>query len=105
MIKYKVQYGQSMWDVAIQRYGHAAGVFVLVEDNPQYAITDVPVPGSELLIRPVVPKLSETNEAVVREYVEKRITVASSSALRNPLLNIDNSPLLNIDGTPLFNIQ
>lgn len=79
MIKYTVQYGQSMWDVAIQRYGHVAGVYMLVEDNPDYAITDVPVPGSVLLIRPLVPKLSETNEAVVREYSDNNITVASSA--------------------------
>lgn len=77
MIKYKVLYGQSIWDLGLQHYGHVTGAELVVQDNPQYAMTDVPVVGSEYLIREAVPRLSDTNEAVAREYAEKGITVAS----------------------------
>lgn len=80
MKQYTVQYGQSIYDVAAQLYGHVDGVFLLVTDNPQYAITDVPVPGSVLLYREVVPKLSDSNEAIAREYAAGEITVACGMA-------------------------
>lgn len=80
MKKCTVQYGQSMWDIAIQEYGHVDGVFLLVKDNPNYSITDVPVPGEELLIRDETPELSEDNRRIAAAYQEQKITVASGIA-------------------------
>jgi hypothetical protein len=77
MRKYIVQFGQGIWDVGAQEYGHVDGAFLVVEDNPNYAVTDVPFPGAILLIRDEVPKLSETNQAIAAEYKQKAITIAS----------------------------
>ncbi len=72
-----MQFGQGIWDIGAQEYGCMDGAFLVVEDNPDYAVTDVPVPGAILLIRDEVPKLSETNQAIAAEYKTKGITVAS----------------------------
>lgn len=80
MRKYEVQFGQGIWDIGAQEYGHVDGAFLLVEDNPNYAVTDVPMPGAILLIRDEVPKLSETNQKVAAEYKTKGIAVASGLA-------------------------
>jgi hypothetical protein len=80
MRKYTVQYGQTMLDIAVQEYGHVDGVFLLIKDNPNYSITDVPVPGEELLIRDEAPQLSEDNRRIAAEYKEQGITVASGMA-------------------------
>lgn len=79
MIEYTVQYGQSLWDIAIQEYGHVQGVELLVKDNPQLAVTTVPAVGSKVLIRPEVPELSNTNQRIVAEYKKQNITVASTA--------------------------
>lgn len=79
MIEYTVKYGQSLWDIAIQEYGHVHGVELLVKDNPQLSVTGVPAVGSKVLIRPEVPELSNNNQRNVAEYKKQNITVASNA--------------------------
>lgn len=79
MIEYTVQYGQSLWDIAIQEYGHIDGIFLLVKDNLQLSVTSVPAVGSKVLLRNEVPELSDNNQRIVAEFKRNNITVASNA--------------------------
>lgn len=45
------QSGQTLFDIALQQYGHAEGVAWLIEDNPDLSISQVPVQGTVVKVR------------------------------------------------------
>ena len=59
MTKSIVQYGQSLFDLAVQHYGSEEGIFALLADNPGLVQNwhDDPEPGTEIYIK--TPPLSE----------------------------------------------
>lgn len=77
----KLAYGQTLYDLAIQEYGHTDGIFLLLEDNPGVVndFADVPQPGTPLLIREV-PVLSDDNRAIAAEFARQGKLVASGLA-------------------------
>lgn len=77
MKQYVTQYGQSLIDIALQEYGHIDGVFQIIKDNPQYAITDVPKVGDVVLIQKTVPVLSLDNNKIAETIKSDNITMAS----------------------------
>lgn len=82
MKKIIVQYGQSLYDLALQYYGCASAVLLLIQDNAQFGfkITDVPIPGTVLTIRKTVPRINATNERIAATYAANRTKVASGAA-------------------------
>lgn len=74
----KLAYGQTLYDLAIQEYGHTDGIFLLLEDNPGVVndFADVPLAGTPLLIRDV-PELSDNNRAIAAEFARQGKLVAS----------------------------
>jgi hypothetical protein len=50
MYKIEVQYGQNIWDVAMQFYGNVDGVWYLLLDNELDSLDAELVPGTKLLI-------------------------------------------------------
>lgn len=74
MIKSIVQYGQSLFDLALQHYGSEEGIFALLADNPGLVQNwhDDPVPGTEIYIK--TPPLSAR---VVQYYRANTILPAS----------------------------
>lgn len=78
---------QSLMDIALQEYGTVEGIQFLLEDNAEVIafIHDVPAPGTELLIRAELPKITPTNRAIVSEYVSKKTKVVSGvDAVEHP---------------------
>lgn len=67
MIEVTATYGQTIYDIALRRYGCYEGVFVLMEDNSINLNTQL-VAGDVLLIRDQVPELSFNNRAIVDFY-------------------------------------
>ncbi len=52
MTKYTVQSRQSLFDIAVERYGNVSGINWLLQDNPDLkGPTDRIYPGQQLLIR------------------------------------------------------
>lgn len=53
MTKSIVQYGQSLFDLALQHYGSGEAIFILLADNPGLVQNwhDDPVPGTEIYIK------------------------------------------------------
>lgn len=45
-----VQAGQNIWDIAIQEYGNAEAVMLILQANPGLGLTDTLTPGQSLLI-------------------------------------------------------
>lgn len=74
----KLAYGQTLYDLAIQEYGHTDGIFLLLEDNPGVVndFADVPLAGTPLLIRDV-PELSDNNRAIAAEFARREKLVVS----------------------------
>lgn len=71
-----VTYGQTLIDIAVQRYGAYSGIFLLLEDNPLLeSIEAVVQPGTKLLFRDQVPELTERNQDVVRHFELNQIVV------------------------------
>lgn len=73
--------GQTLYDVAVQEYGHSDGLWLLLEDNPGIVsdLSSVPAPGTVLNIRLQVPELSATNRAIAAEYARNRQRVVSGA--------------------------
>lgn len=64
-----VTYGQTLIDVAIQRYGAYGGVLLLLEDNPLVERIESPLqPGTTLLYRDAVPVLTNRNRDFARQF-------------------------------------
>ncbi len=62
----KVKAGQTIYDIALNKYGCYEGVFLLLQDNGLNLISDV-LPGQSLVIRDAVPQLNSTNIPVVAD--------------------------------------
>lgn len=71
--------GQTVYDLAVQEYGHTDGVFLLLEDNPELIGEwgDVPQAGTKVLVRLEIPELSDDNKAIVAEFARKEQKVVS----------------------------
>jgi hypothetical protein len=71
--------GQTLYDVAIQEYGHTDGVFLLLEDNEGVIddLSEIPPAGTKLLIRLQVPELSDDNRAIAAEFARRGQQVVS----------------------------
>lgn len=74
MTKSIVQYGQSLFDLAIQYYGSEEGIFALLADNPGLVQNwhDDPKPGTEIYI-----KTAPLSERVAQYYRANSILPAS----------------------------
>ncbi len=72
---------QCVTDIAIQQYGCYEGVFELLKDNPTKlnGLHDVPAPGTSLLIKTPVPKLTATNQTIAAKFADKKMVVVSGS--------------------------
>lgn len=75
--KIRVIEGQTLLDLAIEQYGHLGGVFDIMEDNPQFSITDIPMPGSDIFIKSKIENTDQT-ATDLREYFDKRSIRISS---------------------------
>lgn len=95
MTKSIVQYGQSLFDLALQHYGSTEGIFLLLTDNPQLVNNwhDNPIPGTEIYI-----KSAPINERIHQYYTTKNIIPAS---LYTPFLGNDGI-IHTEDGIPLL---
>lgn len=71
--------GQTVYDLAVQEYGHTDGVFLLIEDNPSLIGEwgDVPHAGTKVLVRLEVPELSDDNKAIAAEFARREQKVVS----------------------------
>lgn len=72
MKKIVVQYGQSVWDIAIQYYGSADGVYYLMLDN-SLNLNDNVIAGTKLNIR----ENTYINKAIVDYYNKKTLVPAT----------------------------
>ena len=70
-----VQQGQCLLDIALQEYGSAEGVVMLMRDNGLELDADI-APGTSLVIRN-----TPINKAVKEYFASKRIKVASAVPL------------------------
>jgi hypothetical protein len=73
--------GQTLYDVAVQEYGHTDGIWLLLEDNPGIVsdLSSVPAPGTVVNIRLQVPELSADNQAIAAEFARRGQKVASGA--------------------------
>lgn len=71
--------GQTVYDLALQEYGHTDGVFMIVQDNPELIGEwgDVPPAGSKVQVRLNIPELSENNKAVAAELARREQQVVT----------------------------
>lgn len=72
MTEYEVLPGQSLFDLALQHYGSVEAVEWLLLDNPGRALTDLPAPGTRLLIRP------EVMDRRVKQYLDDFAPLATA---------------------------
>lgn len=63
--------GQTLLDLAIEKYGHLDGVFWIIEDNPGLSVSSIPSPGTEIFIRDAFTDMDQTSFSV-RKYFESR---------------------------------
>jgi hypothetical protein len=70
----EVLYGQSLMDIAMQELGCVEGLPMLARDNADQitSLTQVITVGMMLKIRTPVPKITDTNQAIMREYAEDK---------------------------------
>jgi phage tail protein X len=71
--------GQTLYDLAVQEYGHTDGLWLILEDNPGIAsdLSSVPAPGTVVNVRLEVPELSTNNRAIAAEFARRGQKVAS----------------------------
>jgi len=63
------QPGQTYFDAVIQYYGTMESVGLFLQDNPGITdITDIPAPGSEIVVQDPVPALTSTNKRAAEEF-------------------------------------
>lgn len=71
-----VTYGQTLIDIAVQRYGAYSGVFLLLQDNPALERIEAPLqPGVKLQYRDQVPQLTNRNRDFARQFDLNKVTV------------------------------
>lgn len=68
-----VKRGQSIWDISVQESGTISNAVLIASAN-NMSITDIPVPGSELMI----PEGLVINRKVKDYYIKKNITPATT---------------------------
>ncbi len=76
-------------DIAIQEYGCAAGLILLIQDNADrlVSVEAMPIPGMLMRIRKEVPTLTDENVAIVAEYKKRKIEVAcGGQTVTTPLM-------------------
>lgn len=52
MADYRVRYGQTIFDVAVQNYGHIEGIAILIQDNSGMTLNTTLVSGDILSVNP-----------------------------------------------------
>lgn len=98
------EYAQTIYDVAIENYGSAEGVFALMADNPD-VIPDLNMilpPGSKLQI-----KTPPVNEEMYQYLKGNKLRIATGATVAqggDPLLNLTDEVLKNLPDTPFYNI-
>jgi hypothetical protein len=83
----KLAYGQSLYDLAVQEFGHEDGVFLIFEDNPNivFDFSQTPPAGTDVLIRDI-PVLTDGNRAVAAEIARReKLIVSGNPANYNPI--------------------
>lgn len=83
--------GQTLYDIAVQEYGHTEGLFLLLEDNDGVIddLGETPEAGTNLLVRLEVPELSDDNRAIAAEFARREQKVVSGDAVIG-----DNAPVV-----------
>ena len=96
MKEIKTVFGQTLYDLAIQEYGHLDGFFLLLEDNEGIIndLSETPPAGTRVLIRLQVPELSENNRAIAAELARRGKLVVSG------VNNISATPTIPIYVNP-----
>lgn len=89
MQKVKVIEGQTILDLAIEKYGHLGGVFIILEDNPQYSITSVPVPGVDMNFRTEIQDPNQDAEYVRKYYSNRNYKVSSGHPSDDTIIDSD----------------
>lgn len=69
--RHTVSNGQSLVDIAIQRYGTAEALFMLLEENPDLRMYDVLTPGQEVIYDPA----RQLDVPVARLFTERAYVV------------------------------
>ncbi|HLP51241.1 MAG TPA: hypothetical protein VK154_10185 [Chitinophagales bacterium] len=98
------EYAQTIYDVAIENYGSAEGVFALMADNPD-VIPDLNTtlpPGSKLQI-----KSPPVNEEMHQYLTGNKLRIATGIGIApdgEPLLNLNDDFLKNVPDTPFYNL-
>jgi hypothetical protein len=64
--------GQTIYDIAIKEYGGYEGVFILLEDN-SLDLTTVLTAGDKILVRNVVPELTDNNVLIADYFKANRL--------------------------------
>ncbi|MBX7204140.1 MAG: hypothetical protein K1X81_01835 [Bacteroidia bacterium] len=70
--------GQTIYDITTRHYGCFEGIRLLMEDNPGFGLSTELVAGQVVNVRYPVPALTKTNQAVVRQFESKNISVNST---------------------------
>jgi len=86
MAIYKVKFGQSIYDIAIQVYGSVLGVYYLLQDNENLNLSDSLPQGTELSVYPTSDTILDKDildffanrEIINSETVQKLSTLKSS---------------------------
>lgn len=97
-----IEYGQSLFDLALMHYGSADGVFLLVEDNPDLVSNwhDVPTPGTRIYIRQ-----QPVDARVVAYFADNGIrpaTLDSVFEIQDVLTTENDEPLETEEGVTLI---
>ena len=91
MKEIKTVFGQTLYDLAIQEYGHLDGFFLLLEDNEGIIndLSETPPAGTRVLIRLQVPELSANNRAIAAELARRgKLVVSGVSEAVSPTPSI-----------------
>lgn len=98
------EYAQTIYDVAIENYGSAEGVFALMADNPDVIpdLNTTLLPGSKLQI--ISPPVNEE----MQQYLKgNKLRIATGIGIAPdcaPLLNLNDDILKNLPDTPFYNL-
>mgnify|MGYP003646616632 CR=1 FL=1 len=85
MAIYKVKYGQSIYDIATEKYGSVEGVANILQDNPSIELDTYLELGREIIISE--SPTSITNQNIRRYFSNKTITNTDSANSTPNLLN------------------
>lgn len=74
---YTTESGQTIIDIAIEKYGCYEGVFIILQDNPTLFLGCNLKPLQRVLLRDDVPVFTDNNIAIAQYFADKNIKVNS----------------------------